>query len=87
MNELLIDCVAVTAEARGRGVGGALIERAAALARETGRRELRLEVTDAAPRARALYERRGFEVTAETDARLVGPIFGFTRIATMVRPV
>lgn len=85
--QLLMDGVVVADAARGRGVGGALIERVARLARETGRREVRLDVIDANPRARALYERRGFRATAETGSRILKPLFGFERVTTMVRAV
>lgn len=52
--------VAVAAQARGHGIGQALIDRAVAYAREQGRREVSLEVrTDNTP-ALALYARNGF---------------------------
>lgn len=85
--QLLMDGIVVSAAARGRGVGGALIERIVALAQETGRSEVRLDVVDENPRARALYERRGFVPTAETGSRLLKPIFGFGRATNMVLPV
>ncbi|MEM8753757.1 MAG: GNAT family N-acetyltransferase [Pseudomonadota bacterium] len=85
--QLLMDGLVVAPEARGRGVGGAILNRIEALAIETGRAEVRLDVVDTNPRARALYERRGFEAVAETGSRLLRPIFGFSRSTTMVLAV
>jgi len=50
----------VREEARGRGLGRALLDAAVAQAREWGLRQLHLSATDAAPGARALYEAAGF---------------------------
>lgn len=85
--QLLMDGVVVSPAARSRGIGRALLMRIAALAKETGRREVRLEVVDANPRARALYEKLGFESRSETGSSLLRPFFGFSRATTMVLPV
>lgn len=84
---LLIDGLCVAAEARGRGVGTALIEALVRSPAAEGYRELHLEVIDSNLRARALYERLGFR--AVRTARL-GPLrhlFGFRAAVTMVRPL
>ncbi len=81
----LIDGIFVAPEARGRGVGSRLIEALAQEARAGGYREIRLEVIDENPRARALYERRGF---CAVGRRPLGPlrlVFGFRAATTMVR--
>ena len=52
----------VAAEARGRGIGRVLLERALECARARGWRELRLETTDGMRDARRLYERAGFRL-------------------------
>jgi ribosomal protein S18 acetylase RimI-like enzyme len=57
---LNIHDLAVVPEYRGRGVGRALLEAAEARAAERGCCKLTLEVQDANPRARQLYERYGF---------------------------
>ncbi len=78
---LLMDGIAVTAEARGMGLGTRLLEAIAEEARARGLHTIRLDVIDTNPRARALYERRGF---VATGAETLGPlrfIFGF-RMAT-----
>lgn len=85
--ELLMDGMAVRADQRGRGVGAGLIERLVLLAEAQGATYLTLEVADANPRARALYERWGFVTVGETRAPHLKPVFGFSRIAAMRRRV
>lgn len=86
-DQLLMDGIAVIPEARGLGVGTALLH---AIVEEASNRELRsvrLDVIDSNPRARALYERFGF--TANTTEEL-GPlrhIFGFASATRMVLDV
>ncbi len=84
---LLMDGIFVTPAARGRGVGSSLLE---AVVAEAVRRDLaavRLDVIDTNPRARALYERRGFRAVDETRLGLLRHIFGFSSSAEMHRPV
>jgi GNAT superfamily N-acetyltransferase len=62
--------IGVTTDARGRGVGSALLDALLALAREEGYRALSLSVDRQNP-ARRLYESRGFrdaEVSDPTDS-------------------
>jgi len=53
--------IGVTPEARGQGVGSALLNSALAAAAALGARAMHLEVAIANDAARALYERAGFE--------------------------
>lgn len=55
-----LSVLAVTAEAEGKGVGSALLDRSEAWARERGSDRLTLSALVTNARARALYERRGF---------------------------
>ncbi len=83
----LLDGICVSAHARGQGVGSRLIEALAVEARDRGYRAMRLDVIDSNPRARALYERRGF---AAVDTRRLGVfshLFGFRAATTMVRRI
>lgn len=50
---------------RGQGIGRALIDYLAAVAREQGRHRMVLDVAVSNPRAEALYARCGFTVTGE----------------------
>lgn len=78
-----LDGLAVTALARGRGVGTRLVHAVADEARRQGHREVRLDVVDENPRARALYERMGFQAVGR---RSTGPLrlaFRFRAATTM----
>ncbi len=84
---LLMDGIFVTAEARGRGVGTLLLQAIRDEALRRGMSQVRLDVVDNNPRARALYERFGF--TAR-DQEHLGPfrhIFGFSSATRMVLPL
>jgi GNAT superfamily N-acetyltransferase len=63
----------VVAEARGQGIGGALLDALLALAREQGFRALSLTVERQNP-ARRLYERKGFRdagISDPTDSDMI----------------
>ena len=63
--------IGVVAEARGRGIGSALLDALLALAREHGFRALSLAVDRQNPAARRLYERKGFRdagISEPTDS-------------------
>lgn len=74
---LLMDGICVAEEARGKGVGSALLDAVKAQARAEGLGSVRLDVIDTNPRARALYERHGFVVCNVTHTGPLRPIFGF----------
>jgi GNAT superfamily N-acetyltransferase len=59
--------IGVAVEARGRGVGGALLDALLAMARRQGYRALSLSVDRRNP-ARRLYERKGFRDAGVSDA-------------------
>jgi GNAT superfamily N-acetyltransferase len=85
--KLLMDGIFVEADARGRGVGSALLGAVADEAAARGLHEVRLDVIDTNPRARALYLREGF-VAGKTHH--LGPLrhlFGFSSSTEMRRPV
>ncbi|MEQ8896501.1 MAG: GNAT family N-acetyltransferase [Roseovarius sp.] len=81
---LLMDGIFVAEEARGRGVGSALLGAVKARAAQDGKSSVRLDVIDSNARARALYERHGF---VAGDVTHIGPLrhlFGF-RSSTEMR--
>ncbi|MFI8372081.1 GNAT family N-acetyltransferase [Streptomyces sp. NPDC085466] len=85
--QLVMDGIAVDPGMRGRGVGSLLIEEVAALAAERDCREIRLDVIDTNPRARALYERRGFTAVRTEHAPYLRGLLGFGAVTRMRRAV
>lgn len=85
-DRFLLDGLCVDPSVRGQGVGTALLESFAAEGRLRGYPAVRLDVVDTNPRARALYERRGFVVDSTSPIGPLRLIFGFRAAHTMVRP-
>ncbi|MDJ1131730.1 GNAT family N-acetyltransferase [Streptomyces iconiensis] len=83
--QLVMDGIAVEAAARGRGIGGLLLEEIADLAAERGCREVRLDVIDTNPRAQALYERHGFTAVRTEHTPYLRALMGFGAVTTMRR--
>lgn len=81
--EFLMDGIVVAAEARGRGVGGALLAAVLNAARDDGAAEVRLDVIDANPRAKALYERTGFVARKVENHGIFTRWLGFSSVTTM----
>lgn len=63
----------VTPVLRGEGIGRALVDELIRRGMEAGRRRMVLDVATSNPRAQVLYERLGFEVTAERVSSLANP--------------
>jgi GNAT superfamily N-acetyltransferase len=84
---LQMEGLCVSEQARGQGLGTALLTAIKDHARERGDRAVRLDVIDTNPRAEALYRREGFEPrTRET----LGPmrwLFGFSSALRMEAPL
>jgi ribosomal protein S18 acetylase RimI-like enzyme len=85
--QLVMDGIAVDPRIRGRGVGSLLMEEVAAVAVEHDCREIRLDVIDTNPRARALYERRGFTAVKTERTPYLRGLLGFGAVTTMHRAV
>lgn len=84
-DRFLMDGICVTDTARGQGVGTALLDAICAEGRSRGYPAVRLDVIDANPRARALYERQGFVPMRTSRLGLLRLVFGFSAATTMVR--
>lgn len=84
---LLMDGIFVTPEARGHGVGTALLAAIKDKARALGCTHVRLDVIDTNPRARALYERQGFVGEGTEHLGLLRVVFGFSSALRMTCPV
>lgn len=84
---LLMDGVFVAPQSRGLGVGSELLDAIVDHARTQGLDRVRLDVIDTNPRARALYERKGFVAGGEQKMGILEPVFGFSTATTLVKPV
>ena len=80
----LMDGIFVSPVARGQGVGTALLSAIMAEATARGYTQVRLDVIDSNPRARALYERCGFVATQTQHLGPLRYLFGFSSATTMV---
>ena len=65
--------VAVMGEARGSGIGGALVDAVIERVRERGSRECFLEVRESNHRAQAIYRARGFAVVGRRRSYYASP--------------
>ncbi|MEL6426731.1 MAG: GNAT family N-acetyltransferase [Pseudomonadota bacterium] len=86
-DQLLLDGIAVHAQARGMGVGTALLTAVEAEARRRKLRGVRLDVIDGNTRARALYQRRGYLAEGTSDLGPLRHLFGFRRATSMCKAV
>lgn len=83
----LMDGVFVSEQARGQGVGTKLLSAICDEAHARGYNEVRLDVIDSNPRAKALYERVGFVAGEEHHLGPLKHIFGFQSAVTMIKQV
>ncbi|WP_211641375.1 GNAT family N-acetyltransferase [Loktanella sp. SALINAS62] len=81
----LMDGICVHPDARGQGVGTALLDAICGEARQRGYSHVRLDVIDRNTRARALYQRLGFVPVATQTMGPLRHIFGFASSTTMVK--
>jgi ribosomal protein S18 acetylase RimI-like enzyme len=86
-DRFLVDGICVARALRGRGIGSALIEALAEEGRSRGYSAIRLDVVDSNTRARALYERLGFEPLRSERLGALRHVFGFASATSMVRPL
>lgn len=83
----LMDGLFVAPEARGLGVGTALLDAVTEEAKRRGYAQVRLDVVDTNTRAKALYRHVGFKEVKTVEIGLLRHIFGFNASTTMVRDV
>lgn len=81
--ELLMDGIAVSPDARGRGVGTRLLEELKLFAAQEGFLTIRLDVIDTNEGARRLYERLGFIATKTSHFRWLRWLLGFSAATTL----
>ncbi|GIF02645.1 GNAT family N-acetyltransferase [Actinoplanes siamensis] len=85
--QLVMDGIAVDADHRGRGIGGVLLAEIVRVAAENRCGQVRLDVIDVNPRARALYERHGFTAVRTEQTPFLRRLMGFGAVTTMHRDV
>jgi len=83
----LMDGLFVATEARGQGVGTALLDAVTEEAKRRGYAQVRLDVVDTNRRARALYLHEGFKEIETQQIGILRHIFGFRSSTTMVRDI
>ena len=76
-DEWYVDGIAVVEEMRGLGIGTGLLSLLESIAKEKGIRKLSLEVTNTNKKAKALYERLGFDLTKQTSLWPYNRLFRF----------
>ena len=86
-DHFLLDGICVAPKARGLGVGSALIGAIEDQARQRGYACVQLEVIDSNLRARALYQRLGYQTLKTQPLGLLRFAFGFDAAITMVKPL
>lgn len=86
-DELLMDGIVVRADRRGRGIGTQLLLRMFDLAREHGKRVVRLDVVDTNPAARHLYDKMGFVERETRRVPFLRRVLGVAAVTSMERPV
>ena len=83
----LMDGLFVAHEARGQGIGTALLTAITEEARRRGYHQIRLEVVDSNRRAKSLYLREGFYELKSEKLGVMRHVFGFQSATTMVRDI
>jgi len=81
--ELVMDGIAVHSEARGKGIGSRLLEEIENYAKEHGFDRVRLDVIDINPKAKKLYERKGFKAVKTEHFPYLRWLLGFAGSTTM----
>lgn len=84
---LLMDGIVVDPDQRGQGIGSHLLEAIIEYAQAKGYQYVRLDVVDTNPRARQLYERKGFVAVKSGRYPFLQRIFGFSGSTTMRKPL
>ena len=75
---LLMDGIVVSEAARGQGIGTRLLAAIKDEARSRGCASVRLDVIDSNPKAKALYEREGFQAGSRSELGPLRHLFGFS---------
>ncbi|USD64062.1 GNAT family N-acetyltransferase [Vibrio sp. SCSIO 43136] len=83
-NQLVMDGIAVESDSRGAGIGSLLLDAIIAYATQEGYQSVRLDVIDSNPRAKRLYETKGFVATKVEHFPYLKWLLGFSGSTTML---
>lgn len=86
-DELYIDSIVTSAQHRSMGVGSALLREIEKTTRSFGKNKLVLEVIGSNPRAKSLYERRGFKTVSSDAGFWIRLATGSNEVFRMVKHV
>ena len=81
--ELVMDGIAVISECRGQGIGSLLLDKIIKYAKTSGFESVRLDVIDSNPRAKKLYESKGFVAVKTERFPYLKWLVGFSGSTTM----
>lgn len=81
--ELVMDGIAVISECRGQGIGSLLLDQIITYAKNSKLESVRLDVIDTNPRARKLYESKGFIAVKTENYPYLKWLIGFSGSTTM----
>ena len=81
--ELLMDGISVHSDYRGKGIGSKLLDEIVRYACENKYNRIRLDVIDINPRARKLYETKGFKAVNTDNFLYLRWLLGFSGSTTM----
>lgn len=82
--ELVMDGIVVDADYRSQGIGGLLLDTILEYAKANDFETVRLDVIDSNPRAKKLYEKKGFVATKTDYFPYLKWLIGFSGSTTMV---
>lgn len=86
-NQLYIEAIAVSDDARGMGIGTQLLKVAEDVARDLGLNGLQLRVIQENYQARLLYEREGFQIIGTEKTSVLYPLVGFKSAQIMEKRI
>lgn len=82
--ELVMDGIAVRSDFRGQGIGSRLLDQIILYAVKNGFETVRLDVIDSNPRAKKLYELKGFIAVSTDNFPYLKWLIGFSGSTTML---
>lgn len=84
-DEIKIDGIAVSKDARGNGIGSKMLKKIIRFARRRSFKRVKLKVVNTNPRAKKLYERFGFGEVKTRNYGFITKKSGFTAVTEMAK--